>query len=68
MVSCFYIVMEVSLNFALIDLYSHSISDILTDETLALKANSIEIVGRIVSGFGLTLLITGSLYKLSSLK
>lgn len=63
LVSLLYILLEITLNFSLVSLYSHSITEIFLNQNLADKAHNIEMYGRIISGFGFSMLLFPYIYK-----
>ena len=63
LVSILYIFLEITLNFSLVSLYSNSITEIFLNQNLADKAHNIDMYGRIISGFGFSMLLFPFIYK-----
>lgn len=63
LVSPIYIFLEITLNFSLVNLYSNSITEIFLNQNLADKAHNIEMYGRIISGFGGSMLLFPFIYE-----
>ncbi|MFT5807368.1 MAG: hypothetical protein ACI9LG_001659 [Moritella dasanensis] len=63
LVSLLYIFFEITLNFSLVNLYSKPIAELFLNPKLVDQAHNIEMYGRIISGFGFSLLLFSFLYN-----
>lgn len=73
-VAVIYLILEVNLNLALVDTYSQSSQILLSNNTWLEQAKRLELIGRIITGFGLSFLcftlvyniLCGIIYKILS--
>jgi len=63
LMSVLYIFLEITLNFSLVSLYSNPITEIFLNQNLVDKAHNIDMYGRIISGFGISMLLFPLIYK-----
>lgn len=62
-ISLIYIFLEITLNFSLVNIYSQPIADLFSDPDLLEQSHNIEIYGRLISSFGISLLLFNFVYK-----
>lgn len=63
LVAVVYLILEVNLNLALVETYSQSSQTLLTDNTWLEQAESLELIGRIITGFGLSFVLCGLVFN-----